>query len=84
VVFILLVVVLVVYTRLMLIQIELDQDLQLEAVDLVDNHRPQVREVLGHQTLVAVVVVQVPLTRHQLSLVVMVVPVSFSSHILPN
>tara|TARA_R100000005_G_C4821474_1_gene102586 strand:- start:17 stop:271 length:255 start_codon:yes stop_codon:yes gene_type:complete len=84
VVFILLVAVLVVYTRLMLIQIESVQDLQLEAVDLVDNHHPQVREVLVHQTLVAVAVVLVPLTHHQLSMVVMVVPVSFLSHILPN
>tara|TARA_Y100000361_G_scaffold91621_1_gene81692 strand:+ start:709 stop:966 length:258 start_codon:yes stop_codon:yes gene_type:complete len=84
VVSILLVAVLVVYMKLMLIQIESDQDLQLEAVDLVDNHHPQVREVMPHLALVAAVVVLVLLTRHQLSMVVMVAPVLFSSHIPPN
>ena len=67
-----------------LIQIESDQDLQLEAVDLVDNHHPQVREVMVSLLPEVAVVVQVPLTHHQLSMVEMVDLVSFSSRILPN
>ena len=56
----------------------------VEAVDLVDNHHPQVREVMVSLLPEVAVVVQVPLTRHLLSMVEMAVLVSFSSHILPN
>ena len=78
----LLAVVLVVYMRLILMQIELDQDPHLEVVDLVGNATEIVRVVMVFLPLVLVVEAQVLSTRTTLSMVVMVVLVSSLSLIL--
>jgi hypothetical protein len=80
----LLAVVLVVYMRLILMQIELDQDPHLEVVDLVGNATEIVRVVMVFLPLVVVVEAQVQLTHQQLSMVVMVVLVSSLSLIPLN